>query len=687
MTIPPHVPPVADRILPRVVTLAACLTPLASVCSTAAQQDTLPTFRLGEIVVEAEADVPVATVYTLRHVDLAHIARRDAAVVADFARLIPAAHIQTNSRGETLVYLRNAGERQVGVFFEGALLNVPWDNRVDMSLIPASVVGGVSVVKGVPPVEYGTNVLGGAVNLTARTLTTPWAQTEISSRIGTEGRVEGTATHRGRTGRITYTGSVAYTKIDGLALPSGASLPFSQADGDRRTNTDSRVTNVFANGTYNFDYSSLAVSILHLDAEKGVAPESHLDPTESRVRFWRYPEWRSTMAIVNGEGQSGSGTTWKGAAWVNVFAQQIDSYASAAYQRLEARQHDDDFSVGTRFTLSRLLGMGTAKLSFNGLTSVHEQRDVELDDTGNPDPTQTFPRLKYQQHLLSVGAEYKLQPSAPLLVTVGTSFDAMITPRTGDKPDRDPFTDYSVMLGATYDAGDGWFVRGAAGRKTRFPTMRELFGEALNRFQVNPDLDTESSILTEIAVGFENEWFGGEIIPFGTFTSGTIDRENVLLPGEPQPRRRRINLPGSRVLGVELVGTLLVTDHLTLDGHLTLMDIHVEQNTPDDPDKLSERPGALGQLAARYTSPQGTGVTIEGVYTGRSYSLNEDDQFIPLDRSLALNLRASQTFNLTPRRTLEVFVRADNVTDEVVLPQLGLPGAGRMVSGGVKASL
>ena len=118
-----------------------------------AQQDTVPVIRLGEIVVEAAAGATSrATVHTVRRVELAKIAMLDAAVVSDFARLIPAAYIQTNSRGETLIYLRNAGDRQVGVFFEGALLNIPWDNRVDMSLIPASAIGGISVAKGVPPV-------------------------------------------------------------------------------------------------------------------------------------------------------------------------------------------------------------------------------------------------------------------------------------------------------------------------------------------------------------------------------------------------------------------------------------------------------------------------------------------------------------------------------------------------------
>ncbi|RMD90275.1 MAG: hypothetical protein D6807_02090, partial [Alphaproteobacteria bacterium] len=50
----------------------------------------------------------------------------DAAAVDELLERVPAANIQTNSRGETLVFLRNAGERQVAVFLDGALLNVPW---------------------------------------------------------------------------------------------------------------------------------------------------------------------------------------------------------------------------------------------------------------------------------------------------------------------------------------------------------------------------------------------------------------------------------------------------------------------------------------------------------------------------------------------------------------------------------
>ena len=661
---------------------------LTSAVAAEAQQDTVPVIRLGEIVIEASAAATLGAVaYTVKRIDMAKIATMDAAVVADIARLIPGAYIQTNSRGETLVYLRNAGDRQVGVFFEGALLNVPWDNRVDMSLIPASAIGGVSVAKGVPPVEYGANVVGGAVNLTARTLQTPYAQTEIVSRLGTKGRIEGSVTHQGRSGRSTFTGSVAYTRIDGLALPSDGNLPFNQTDLDVRTNTDSRVTNVFGAWAYEFDRATIGVSVLHLDATKGVAPEGHLDPVVSRVRFWRYPDWRNTVAVVTGEGAAGKATNWKGSAWANVFVQRIDAYESEAYDRFQAREQDHDLTFGSRVVLSHTIGTSLLKFSFNGLTSTHRQTDSDLDPiTGAVAAGQTFPELRYQQHLLSLGSEYGFNPTEPLSVTIGASFDRMFTPKTGDKPAHDGFTDYSTTVGANYDIGNGGFVRASVGRKARFPTMRELFGTALDRFLLNPDLTTESSILAEIGVGVQGERISGEIIPFGTFTSGTIDQQSVLVPGESRTRRQRINLKGSRVLGVELVATARATDNISIEGHLTVMDVRRRRASTNESDKLSEKPGTLGRLVLDYFGDAGTGIVLETVYTGRAYSLNDFNEFVPLQRSVVFNVRVSQTVHVS-WRTLELFARADNVTDELVLPQLGLPAAGRMVSGGVKFAL
>lgn len=651
--------------------------------TTHTKRDSLKAYQLGEIVVTAPEAADRAEPYTSFRVRQRDLLRLDPIAVSDFTRLIPGAFTQTNSRGETLIYLRDAAERQVAVFFDGALLNIPWDNRVDLSLVPANVVGGMTVAKGVPPIEYGTNVVGGALNLTSSAYG-EGRGTSAEFLGGSASRIDASLVHTGHAGRVRWTAAGGHSQADGWTLPGDAALPFSQTATDLRTNTDHRITNVFVQGAYDLDALNQAgLSLLYVDADKGIAPESHLDPATASVRFWRYPLWQNAMAITSGTGLLGS-TFWKAALWSNRFQQHIESYTSASYDSLESREEDRDLTFGGRVVLRRMAGPGAIKLAMNALTSTHDQRDLDLEPDGTPLAGQTFPVMTYRQHVVSGGLEYEAYPARGLVVTVGGSVDAMFAPKTGEKPAIDPFVDYSATLGAAHEIPGGWFVRGAVGRKTRFPTLRELFGESLNRFLINPDLKPESSILTEVGVGVRRTRFTGELIPFATFTSNTIDRRNVTLPGETRARRQRINLPGSRVFGVELVATAQPIEFVTLEGQLTLMRARPLQDSPSDPAYLAEKPDALGRLAVHLTGPRGTETSVEGVYTGRAYSLDEDNAFVALPRSLVLNVRVGQRLTLSGGHTIDLFVRGNNLTDEVVVPQLGLSAPGRSLAVGTR---
>lgn len=653
----------------------------------ATKRDTLRVHELSEVIVRGVHATPAPLAYTSVVVEPRSIRQLDAISVAEITRVVPATHIQTNSRGETLVYLRNAGERQVAAFLDGALLNVPWDNRVDLSLVPAPMIAGVEVVQGVPPVEYGANVLGGALNLTSPTWTDLARSGELSAQLGTGGQIQGSLAYRGSSGSLLYAFAGSHASRDGLPLPGGANLPYNQPDPSLRTNTDSRISSGSVRLAYLFSGGTeVGLSFLHVDAEKGVAPEGHKDPSISRVRFWRYPDWRSTMGVLSGRGMLGPATLWKGAAWVNRFEQNIDSYTSVTYDSLESREEDDDFTLGGRLVAQRDLGSSALKLALNALASTHRQRDLDLQPDGTPVPGREFPRLTYRQVVLSGGFEYEIDPVENLDLTIGGSVDAMVAPKTGDKPAIDPFVDYSATVGIGYRISQGWHLRGAAGRKTRFPTMRELFGEALNRFLINPDLKPESSVLVELGVGLKRGSWRIEAVPFGSFTSNTIDQRSVLVPGETRPRRQRVNLKGSRVLGVQLSAEALITRDISASGHLTLSQVRRLQDQPTDPVRLSEKPEALGRLWLSYLPATGPSLELESVYTGRAYSLDDNNEFVPLPRSLVFNARAGYRFSLPGERTLELFARVDNITDELVVPQLGLPGPGRSVQGGAKVT-
>ena len=647
-----------------------------------AERDSLLSYDLAEIVVQG-SERQRASVATMQRVALAGIAQTDAASVDRVVRLIPAAHVQTNSRGETLVYLRNAGERQVALFFDGALLNVPWDNRFDLGLVPADVIGGITVAKGVPSVLYGTNVLGGAINLTSRTLDNPGSFTQAMTMLGSPEAAQARLSHLGRSERLGYAFSVGYTDRDGLALSDGAALPFSQPDDDLRTNTDQQLLSLFGQTTYEFSGGAqLGLSLLHLDGDKGIAPEGHLNPEESRVRFWRYPTWRTSMLILNGQAPLGEGgARLRGAAWGSRFQQTIAQYGSEVYDVLLEEQDDDDYTFGTRLTLLQPAGSGELRLALNALTSRHEQQNLEY--AGGASSLPVDPALTFRQHIWSVGGEYEWNPRERFELLLGASLDGIATPDTGDKPGRDPQVDFGVTSGARYALDDAWSLRASAGRKVRFPTMRELFGEALGRFLVNPDLSAESSLLSEVGVGLEAPDVSGEVVAFISRTFDTIDQRSVIVPGEDRPLRQRVNLDGSRVVGVEVVGAARPWQGGAINGHLTWTNARAFED--DGAVRLVEKPDWLGTFTLTQNTRSGFSALFQTVFTGRAYGLDEENVFQPLPTSLVFNARLAYLF-IQGGFATEVFARVNNATDEVTLPQLGLPGPGREFHVGLDVS-
>ncbi len=645
--------------------------------------DTSRVYNLGEVLVNATGTA-TASSSLVQRISLAQIERRDAFSAADVFRLIPAAHVQTNSRGETLLYMRNAGERQVAVYFDGALLNVPWDNRVDVGLLPVSIVNGLTIAKGIPSLLYGANTLGGVVNLVSRRLEGDGRFTEVTSQIGTPTRGRVHATHLHRKGRWSAVGSLGWGASAGTPLPSGIELPFGQEDGRIRTNSAYGLGHGFARVEYRIsDGSRLGVSALHFRGEKGVPPEGHLDPSVSNVRYWKYPEWHNTVFLVNGRTplDSRGQTVLQGALWTALFGQTIEQYGSSAFKDVVFTQTDVDRTAGVRLILSRVAGRGNLRTALNALSSTHRQEDLSV-PSGLP-----LDRL-FTQHLLSAGAEYEVDATSDLAFVLGINVDAISAPETGDQPGRDPSAASGWSVGATWDMPGQWRVKGLTGSRTRFPTMRELFDTALGRFVLNLDLEPERSLIGELGVDFMSEQLSAEIMAFGGRTSGSIDQAVVEVDGFR--RRQRVNLEGSRLVGLEVVGRAKPLPGLGVDAHATWTYGRAHDMTSGRYDRqLAEKPVLLGHLATSWSPVAGLSIVLEADMFGRAYSLNEDNEMERLDGAVMIHPRVSRLVRMPTERTLyaEVFARADNLTDAVFVQQLGLPAPGRAFQAGIKMSI
>lgn len=613
------------------------------------------------IIVVGEDSKPLASFETRHELGADQVRRLNAVAADEVIWSLPAVHLPVNSRGEAIAFVRNASERQVTVFFDGASLNVPWDNRLDLSLIPAGLIGDVKSAAGPLAPHYGVN--------------THAALSLGSGQQGGGSLASGSGDLFKSDLAIPLGPALlggGYSSRDGQTLPNDADLPFSQPASDLRTNTDRELGELFGHVLVGTSAGDLSLTAFRVWGNKGIAPEGNL---ASGARYWRYSDIDHTLVSASLQSALGPSTQLSSTGWYQRYGQVIDSYADDAYDVVEAREIDRDRTWGVRELLSHRFGGAVLVGSFNFLQSTHRQRDVDDPDAVAP---QALPdALSYRQRNWSIGAELEYAFTAAVHGEIGIGYDVVDYTETGDKPPVADARDRTGRAALLYQIDEGWILRGALGRKMRAATMRELFGTGINRFLANDALKPEEIVTAELGLEWKGREAGAYLIPFVQDLKGTIDQRQV------GSLRQRINLEGSTVKGVEAGGSWQASKYISLAGSATWTRVRRKGADPGELNRIAEKPALLASFTASYDQPEGLSGSIRVQHLGRAYSADETGDLVALDRSTSVDLQVSYSIAVG-RLPAQVFVRADNVGDEVITPQLGLPGAGRTVLVGIK---
>ena len=617
------------------------------------------------------------------HATQLEIRRLDTYQLSGLLKLVPGAVLQTNSRGESQVYLRNAGERQGAVFLDGALLNIPWDNRVDLSVVPAQAIGTIDTFTGGASLQFGANVVGGAFNLTSRQPANNKSDLQFEAVAGSNALLQFSLVNNGGQDNSSFLAALSHAQHGDRPLPDEANLPYNQSPGQRRTNSDFNNSSILLRGNFSLSGDiEVGVTSLFSMLEKGVAPVGHLDPAQSSVRFWRYPDTLLSMLIVNAKAGISTHTVIKGASWLQKYDQNIDSYTGMDYLEIDQRQVEENLAFGSRFSLAHSRGLHDFVFSFNGLLAEHQQHEEFSLPQNQFRPA---PRLNFSERTMSVAGEYAFQILEELSIRAGVGLDWKTFPKTGDKTPVNDFLTANAIAGL-YFQSNNLSLRATLARKTRTPSMRELFGESLNRFLVNPSLKEEKILLTELGLEHTQNNLRLELVGFFNRSENNIDQRFLILGGEV--KRQRINLRGSRTTGLELNGSYRADDRFTVEGHLTIMDIKRYRDNSGDPGILTEKPRVIARMALNYRANPLLFAALEIEHRGRAYSQDEMNRLVPLEISTLINLRFA--WDLVRHRSggagIQLFVRLDNLTNTRVVSQLGLPEAGRWLSFGLRSA-
>ncbi|NNE35891.1 MAG: TonB-dependent receptor plug domain-containing protein [Rhodothermales bacterium] len=632
--------------------------------------DSLREYDLEELVVST-SNAP-GTFETVRMLGLADLARVVPTAADAAIAYLPSARVQTNSRGESIVYLRNSGERQVAVFLDGAPLNVAWDNRVDLSLVPSGAIGRVSVISGPSSVLLGTNITGGAVELISR-LAESGQSIELDASIGSLGFVQGGVKYSGSVAGWRASATIEYAERNGLTLSGGPALRFNQIESDRRTNSDWQLANVHLRAARKVsDTFELGVTVLGNRGAKGIAPESHIDPSDGGARYWRYPETDRALLIISGQSRS---TNWntQSSAWIQRSSQRIDQYSTPLYATLSDRQDDLDESYGARLVSEYGKAAGTIRLSGTYTANRHRQED------GLTDASVV---RRFRQDVFSVGAEYESDEKHKTVFRFGTSLDGYHAPSTGISGSNG--TGVSLSGGIRRQLSANTSLRVGAARKNRFPTARESQDTGLGRFVLNPELKQETALLLEAAFEADIQNISAAVVPFAQRTSDTIDQIRIQV--DSLSLRQRVNLDDSRVLGVELLANTTAASRLQVSGSLTLM--HARGKSDGESRKLTERPAVLFSTSAALRIGRGINASSQIRYYGRAFGMDERGDLVPLRKAAILDAKLSYTTYLSQFNLgIQTYLRVENLLDTPSTAQLGLPGPGRFLRVGLSATL
>jgi iron complex outermembrane receptor protein len=359
-------------------------------------------------------------------------------------------------------------------------------------------------------------------------LAQPAGLVSFTGEAGSLGRrfVQGTV----GTGRTSL--SASHLTRDGLPLPRGADLPFSQKSVRERTNSDLRRTStagIFALEGRGWETSGIA---LLSTSRYGVPPEGHLDPERARVRFWRVPQDDRLTAGLRAR-RAGEGLTYEGSAWHQAQRRSIDAFGSSAYLLDQQTERLRSASSGLRLSVGGLAG----PLYLRGGGEVREE-ETRVRVMGEEHFTRRtdalWLRTWWKEGFWSGGASFRAE-----------RFQTLRSGQRDRAPDQHLLTGRGTI---SYQPGEHWRLEFSGARLGRFPSQRELYGEALGRFEVNPDLKPERRDLVQATVARSGETFQLSLTPFAEWSELTIGQRALA----DQPGTRvRINEGGFRTVGAE----------------------------------------------------------------------------------------------------------------------------------------
>ena len=267
-------------------------------------------------------------------------------------------------------------------------------------------------------------------------------------------------------------------------------------------------------------------------------------------------------------------------------------------------------------------------------------------------------------------------------ISVGLSTDGADTPESGGNSRRGRMGDWGGSLGmSTLTGGGSLLLHGGISRRARFPSLRELYSDALGRFLPNPGLEPEVLTGGELGLTWALQGVDIQVVGFRQVLNDGVVRVGVLTP--QGPKRQRVNRDGIQSTGLEMVasGEWRAVQY---SGDLTLQQAWQMDDNSGDRTRPEYEPGVIGSFALATHLPAGIQgvwrVPVRGerraVWPERGRGLDG-----PPEENVTASIFSFGDFSRSRggplSRIVDALVSVTNLAGNAIFDQCGLPQPGR----------
>lgn len=581
------------------------------------------------------------TGHAITVIDQEQLEREQATSITDILRNVPGVAIAQSGPvgGQTSVFIRGAESSQTLVLIEGVRINDPSipNGAFDFGGLLSANIGRVEVLRGANSVIWGSQAMGGVINIQSRAPTDALS-VDARAEYGSNDTAQGWANISGKSGIFSGSVGAGYYRTDGISALAGGT----EKDGYKNFSANGKLLVAFSpafaldlRGYYN-------KGRVEYDDSYGWPVAADTVPVSENEQFVGYVGLSHNLIDER----------WKGRlSYSRTDLTRIGSEKGMTgpynYNVFTARGIVDRFAYDGSFDFARI-----ATLVFG---AAHEETfsSVFYPLGGDTAPTTA------ETHFNSFYGQLGLKPVNGLSLNAGVRHE-----------DHSQYGNHtSFGANAAYSPNGGRTVlRGSYAEGFRAPTLTEAlppYGNINLRPETSKGFDA----------GIEHSFIDGKVTASATYfnrkSNDLISYNNFTFQSE--------NIARVKLEGVEIGLDIRPTDTLLVKAHYTLVDAISRSPGTNFGHRLPRRPRDSASFAVDWESPWGLSLGSTLTITGDSYDLL--DNMNQVDGFWLASVRAA--FPITDQ--FEIYGRVENLFDEDYVVVRGYNTYGRTAAVGVRA--